>query len=57
MLANAGNKKPDLLISCYGGAKYFKMNDKLEKEFMDGIGVAATTEGKSMLLNATIFHG
>ncbi|UJR07956.1 hypothetical protein I4U23_012235 [Adineta vaga] len=42
---DANNKNPDLLISCYGGAKYFKMNDKLEKEFMEGIGLAAATEG------------
>lgn len=42
---DACGKKPTLLISCYGGAKYFKMNNKLEKEFMDGIGRAAATEG------------
>jgi hypothetical protein len=46
LLTDAINKKPTLLISCYGGAKYFKMNDKLEKEFKDGIGQAAATEGK-----------
>jgi hypothetical protein len=38
--------KPDLLISCFGGAEYFIMNDNLEKEFMNGIGQVATTKGK-----------
>ena len=41
--------KPKLLISCYGGAKYFKMNDKLEKKVVNSIGRAATTKGKSVL--------
>lgn len=45
------NKNPTLLISCYGGAKYFKMSDKLEEKFMDGIGQAAATEGKFILLD------
>ncbi len=38
--------KPILLISCFGGAKYFKMNHKLEKDFMDAIGEMAATKGK-----------
>ena len=38
-----------MLISCYGGAKYFKINDKLEKEFMIGIGQAAATKGKCIV--------
>ncbi|CAF1223885.1 unnamed protein product [Adineta ricciae] len=46
---DAKGNTPDLLISCYGGAKYFKMNDKLEKEFMEGIGLAAATEGVWLL--------
>ena len=46
---DATGNTPDLLISCYGGAKYFKMNDKLEKEFMEGIGLAAATEGVWLL--------
>jgi hypothetical protein len=37
--------KPDLLISCFGGAKHFAMTDKLEQEFMNGISRAAATEG------------
>ena len=38
-------EKPYLLISCFGGAKYFSMTDKLEKEFMNGISQAAVTKG------------
>ncbi len=37
--------KPDLLISCFGGAEYFNMTDKLEKEFMNGISQVAGTKG------------
>ena len=43
------NNKPDLLISCYGGAKYFEMSDNLEKEFMFAVGQVATTKGKSQI--------
>jgi hypothetical protein len=39
------DSKPDLLISCFGGAKNFAMTDKLEKEFMNGISRAAVTKG------------
>ncbi|CAF3831458.1 unnamed protein product [Rotaria sordida] len=39
------NQEPRLIISIYGGAKYFKMNERLEKEFMRGIIEAATTAG------------
>ena len=42
-------EKPDLLISCFGGAEHFAlnfiMNDKLEEEFMNGISQAALTKG------------
>ncbi len=37
---------PKLLVSCYGGAEYFKMTDKLEKEFLSGIAQVAATQGK-----------
>ncbi len=39
------NQQPHLIISIFGGAKYFKMNEHLEKEFMRGIIDAATTAG------------
>ncbi|CAF1357505.1 unnamed protein product [Rotaria sordida] len=45
MIHEDRNKKPCLIISIYGGAKYFKMNERLEKEFMLGIIEAATTVG------------
>jgi len=41
--------KPDLLIGCFGGAKYFTMTDNLEKEFMTGISQAAATKGVWLL--------
>ena len=41
--------EPNLLVSCYGGAEYFIMNDDLEKEFMKGIGQVATTKGKQQI--------
>ncbi|CAF5147771.1 unnamed protein product, partial [Rotaria magnacalcarata] len=39
------SQKPHLIISIYGGAKYFQMNERLEKEFMRGIIEAATIAG------------
>ncbi|CAF1023099.1 unnamed protein product [Didymodactylos carnosus] len=38
-------QEPNLIVSCYGGAKYFTMNKDLEKEFMIGIAHVATTKG------------
>lgn len=45
MIADDVNAKPKLLVSCYGGAEYFTMTDELEREFMNGIGQIAATEG------------
>ena len=56
LIEDAGNKKPILLVSCFGGAKYFKMSHKLEKDFMDGIGQIAATEGKTNLYSPSILH-
>lgn len=36
-------EKPDLILSVYGGAKYFKMTEKLKKELIRGIINAAIT--------------
>ncbi|CAF4439946.1 unnamed protein product [Rotaria sp. Silwood2] len=33
ILEDCNNQKPDLILSIYGGAKYFSMTEKLEKEF------------------------
>jgi hypothetical protein len=46
LLGNCGGKKPALILSVYGGAKYFTMTEKLEKEIIRGIVDAATTAGK-----------
>ncbi|CAF1099065.1 unnamed protein product [Rotaria sordida] len=43
------DSQPDLLISCFGGAKNFAMTDKLEKEFMNGISRAAVTKNVWLL--------
>jgi hypothetical protein len=45
MIAEDVNTEPKLLVSCYGGAEYFTMTDELEREFMNGIGQVAGTEG------------
>ncbi|CAF2202478.1 unnamed protein product, partial [Rotaria magnacalcarata] len=44
ILDDVGNT-PKLIVSCYGGAAYFTMTDNLEREFMNGIGHLAATEG------------
>ncbi|CAF3987825.1 unnamed protein product [Rotaria magnacalcarata] len=45
------SQKPHLIISIYGGAKYFQMNERLEKEFMRGIIEAATIADGWILTN------
>ncbi|CAF4330588.1 unnamed protein product, partial [Rotaria magnacalcarata] len=45
------SQKPRLIISIYGGAKYFQMNERLEKEFMRGIIEAATIADGWILTN------
>jgi hypothetical protein len=39
---DCGGQKPALILSVYGGAKYFTMTERLEKEFIRGIIDAAT---------------
>jgi hypothetical protein len=39
-------KEPQLIICIIGGAKYFKLNERLEKEFIKGIIQAALKAGK-----------
>ncbi|CAF1396077.1 unnamed protein product [Didymodactylos carnosus] len=41
---------PDLIISVFGGAKYFTMNDDLEKEFMTSLAEAAKTKAPQQAL-------
>ena len=47
-------KKPGLIISIYGGAKYFKINERLEKEFMRGVIEAAATAGNISFLYKSV---
>lgn len=42
---NEVNEKPKLIISVYGGRKYFTMNENIEKEFMESMAEAAITPG------------
>ena len=39
-------EKPSLILSVYGGAKYFTLTERLEKEFIRGIIDTATMAGK-----------
>jgi hypothetical protein len=39
-------KPPQLIICIIGGAKYFKLNERLEKEFIKGIIQATLKAGK-----------
>ena len=46
LVEDADNRKPALIISVYGGAKYFVMTERLEKEFIRGVIDAAAMAGK-----------
>jgi hypothetical protein len=46
ILEDCRRQKPDLIITVYGGAKYFTMTERLEKEFIRGVIDAATMAGK-----------
>ena len=48
MIADDVGNNPKLLVSCYGGAQYFKMTDKLEREFLNGIAQVAATKGEML---------
>jgi hypothetical protein len=43
---DCGEQKPALILSVYGGAKYFTMTERLEKEFIRGVIDAATMASK-----------
>ena len=47
---DCGRRRPGLILSIYGGAKYFTMTEKLEKEFIRGVIDAATMAGKRLCL-------
>ncbi len=46
IIEDCRGQKPALILSVYGGAKYFTMTERLEKEFIRGIIDAATMAGK-----------
>lgn len=46
IVEDCGGQKPALILSVYGGAKYFTMTERLEKEFIRGVIDAATMAGK-----------
>jgi len=56
LVADCGGEKhkPALILSVYGGAKYFIMTEKLEKPIIRGIIDAATIAGKRN--NSFLFH-
>jgi SLOG in TRPM len=49
LVEDGGDQKPALIISVYGGAKYFAMAERLEKEFIRGVIDAAAMAGKEYL--------
>jgi hypothetical protein len=46
LVDDCGGDKPPLILSIYGGAKYFTMVERLEKEIIRGIIDVATKAGK-----------
>ena len=42
-------KKPRLIISVYGGRKYFTMSEEIENEFTDSLAEAAMTPGMHLI--------
>ena len=53
---DCGGRRPDLILSVYGGAKYFTMTEKLEKEFIRGVIDAATMASKRDHLTFFFHH-
>ncbi|CAF1002638.1 unnamed protein product [Adineta steineri] len=49
LINDCGRTKPSLILSVYGGAKYFTMTEKLEKETIRGIIDAAATSNAWIL--------
>jgi len=49
-------KEPSIIMSVYGGAKYFRLTNRLEKEFIHGI-IHTATIAKAWILTAGINTG
>ncbi|UJR29010.1 hypothetical protein I4U23_010228 [Adineta vaga] len=56
ILEDGGNQKPVLIISVYGGARYFTMTERLEKEFIRGV-IDAATMADAWILTAGVNNG
>ncbi|CAF3904829.1 unnamed protein product [Rotaria sordida] len=56
ILEDCGKQKPALILSIYGGAKYFTMTERLEKEVIRGVIDAATT-ANAWILTTGINNG
>ncbi|CAF4183794.1 unnamed protein product, partial [Rotaria sordida] len=53
---DCGTQKPALILSIYGGAKYFTMTERLEKEFIRGV-IDAATVANAWILTTGINNG
>ncbi|CAF1060452.1 unnamed protein product [Rotaria sordida] len=53
---DCGKQKPALILSIYGGAKYFTMTERLEKEFIRGV-IDAATVANAWILTTGINNG
>ncbi|CAF3987348.1 unnamed protein product, partial [Rotaria sp. Silwood2] len=56
ILEDCGGQKPALILSVYGGAKYFTMTEQLEKEFIRGV-IDAATMANAWILTTGINNG
>ncbi|CAF2031429.1 unnamed protein product [Rotaria magnacalcarata] len=56
ILEDCGKQKPALILSVYGGAKYFTMAERLEKEFIRGV-IDAATMANAWILTTGIDNG
>ncbi|CAF1238406.1 unnamed protein product [Adineta steineri] len=56
LVNDCGGKKPAVILSIYGGAKYFTMTDKLEKEIIRGI-IDAAAMSNAWILTTGINNG
>ncbi|CAF3953944.1 unnamed protein product, partial [Rotaria magnacalcarata] len=56
ILEDCGTQKPALILSVYGGAKYFTMAERLEKEFIRGV-IDAATMANAWILTTGIDNG
>ncbi|UJR11208.1 hypothetical protein I4U23_015389 [Adineta vaga] len=56
ILNDCNNQKPNLLISAYGGARYFTLSERIEKDFVTGI-IDLATRADAWILTAGVNNG